>query len=40
MERTDYDINLVLMGTDNGVGVDCGGRGRGEQWGKMWDNCN
>ena len=31
------------MGMDNRVGIDCGsggGWGRGEQWGKNWDNYN
>ena len=37
------NMNRGLIGMDNGVGIDCrgcGGRGRGEQRGKTWDNCN
>ena len=36
------NMSQGYMAIDNGVVIDCrsGCGGRGEQWGKRWDNCN
>ena len=40
-EEQVKDMSRGLLGMNNGVGIDSGGRGgRGEQQGKRWDNCN